>query len=553
MDQNVPISSRPMLALISLGAASVSFLVCLVALVSPHHHILYHLNGSASPIFIAVVVDVFLLAAALFALLLLSRPYAGIHRVMLCALMCLAPWAAYRGLSGSVRWMPLPSLARDNGITIVLGCAFVLLALLRSPFGNRLFLRAWDIAHAVFSIGGCVAIVTLLQACWFGWQARHVNDPMPSAEPLVSASTTAPHGRVLWIVFDELGYEQLNGDRLPGLQLPNFDRFTAQASDLESVIPAGSLTEAVLPALMTGAPVHTVWLSSDGRRFRLIAPGNSRPWNSADTVFHDARNLGYHNGVAGWYIPYCRMAGSELSSCSWSSHPTLEDFYPSASLAANIPHPFVRLAVTGWHLLTHPHGLTPDEQQEGLDHIFDYNELSRAADRALADPNLNFLLLHLPIPHPDGIWDRTTGNFAIDHSNYVDNLALADRYLGHLRSVLEAEGEWDDATILIIGDHGWRTTTQWASDPIWSAADIQASHGRQVDHRPAYLLKLPNQHQAAKVAQNFNALRTRALLDALLAHQISGPGQLQAWITSQPPLPPDSGTSASSFEPPSAQ
>jgi len=138
----------------------------------------------------------------------------------------------------------------------------------------------------------------------------------------------------------------------------------------------------------------------------------------------------------------------------------------------------------------------------------------------------------MPIPHPDGIYDRRTGTFGKAGASYLDNLALADRYLDHVHLLLEQRGEWDSATIVIMGDHSWRTKLIWDGSPGWTAEDQAASNGGQFDDRPAYIVKLPHQNQAARIDTPFAAVRTRAMLQQILDHKIESPAELAAFAQS---------------------
>ncbi len=125
------------------------------------------------------------------------------------------------------------------------------------------------------------------------------------------------------------------------------------------------------------------------------------------------------------------------------------------------------------------------------------SDLFVAADQLLNDSSVDFLFLHLPMPHPGGIYDRKTSSFTTHNSSYIDNLALADKSLAHLRHQLEQNGEWDSSAILVMGDHSWRTTLFWSRIVPSGHQKIRAaSHGGQFDDRPAYIVKLPNQQTA---------------------------------------------------------
>ena len=158
--------------------------------------------------------------------------------------------------------------------------------------------------------------------------------------------------------------------------------------------------------------------------------------------------------------------------------------------------------------------------------IADYKELYAAADGILNDPSLTFLLLHMPLPHPCGFYDRERETFTTGRSSYIDNLALADRYLTHVHDLLMERGEWDSSTIVVMGDHSWRTQSLWKGTSEWTAEDETASQGGQFDDRPAYIVKLPNQQSRAEVDALFQAIRTRALFNELLRHRLVTPDDL---------------------------
>jgi arylsulfatase A-like enzyme len=112
-------------------------------------------------------------------------------------------------------------------------------------------------------------------------------------------------------------------------------------------------------------------------------------------------------------------------------------------------------------------------------HIQDYQLLYGASEKVLRDPSAGFVLLHLPIPHPWGIYNRRTGNFSTSTTSYIDNLALADKCLAGMRTTLQQTGQWDSSTVVVMGDHSWRTMI-WRSPAYldaWTPEDESASHG----------------------------------------------------------------------------
>ena len=163
-------------------------------------------------------------------------------------------------------------------------------------------------------------------------------------------------------------------------------------------------------------------------------------------------------------------------------------------------------------------------------HTQDYLNLNARSDQLLRDRSYSFVLLHLPVPHPWGIYDRRSGTLGTHSTSYIDNLALADKCLGGIVQVLQQTGQWDSSTIVLMGDHGWRTTELWKGARDWTYEDRIASHGGQYDPRPVYIVKLPNQTTATRIETPYNTVNTRKLFDAIMAHQINTPTDLATWV-----------------------
>jgi len=268
----------------------------------------------------------------------------------------------------------------------------------------------------------------------------------------------------------------------------------------------------------------------------------TKQWGRLDphnTVFQDALDAGYSTAVAGWYNPYCRIVASVLDHCYWvNSLPlTAAGLFHGTSLGSNLKNSLEHLIEPRAHqvrLELGPQGKwTPEETAL---HQKAYLDLRDAGDKDLNDPSITFLMIHLPIPHPGGIYDRLTASFSKVHTTYIDNLALCDLYLAHIRQEMEANGTWDNTSLVIMGDHSWRASFPdgglgWSELPDWTAEEQLASEGGAYDARPGYIVKLAGQHTPARVDASFPALRTRQLLDALLHGTVTTPDQLVAWAS----------------------
>jgi len=524
-------------ALIGLGLAMLCSLSVTGPLISSAHYTVYHLQGSASSLFIAVGLDFCILWICLAGLLWLAGRRQRLLAVVWCVLLASLPYVLLKNLVSLVG--DTPSRRSMLGAIVIPVFCVVLPALYLRARGAAVFYKVQGLAATVLgfcSLGGMAVMVQLL---WCGWEARGLNATPHLHQREASATGPAAVGarrRVIWVLMDELSYEQVYERRFPGLALPAFDRLAGGATVFTHVVPAANATALAVPSLMTGLAVDGLRVSAEGRLLSLHDRG-SASWRSFDphqTVFQDALNLGDGTGIAGWYNPYCRILPEVLDRCFWTSRLAHQGhMFASRPFEANLAGPLRGFASTTWRYLFHEKQMSSIAVPLTSMHIADYDDLVAAGDTLLSDPSIDFLFLHMPIPHPGGIFDRRLHSYTRVSSSYVDNLALADQYLEHIRQLLERDGEWDGSTIVVMGDHSWRTYL-WAGSPEWTAEDEAVNDGHPFDERPAYVVKLAGQQRGARIETPFSAVRTRALLDALLTNQLHTADDLRSWAQANP-------------------
>jgi hypothetical protein len=64
--------------------------------------------------------------------------------------------------------------------------------------------------------------------------------------------------------------------------------------------------------------------------------------------------------------------------------------------------------------------------------------------------------------------------------------------------ILQAQPRWASTTVILQGDHSWRTHI-WRPLPGWTAEDERISHGGEWDPRPVLLIHAAGQQSAATV------------------------------------------------------
>ncbi len=516
---------------VAFGLANLYLLDLTGPLISTEHDLVYHLIGSASSVIIPIIVYVLALTLLLAALLYLAeRP--GAFRVII--------WSAFILALPSILLHTITNFSGTESpdwltYLVAIVCLLTLIAI--SFRWKKILPRFEKMQHGAAILLGLFAFTGLLifaQLVWSAWQARDLN-PAPRLHnaPLASAP---PRQRIIWLMLDELSYQQLYERRFPGLELPAFDQLATESTIFTHVVPAGEYTRYILPTLFTGIPSNAVDISARGLLLSLKDPSSGKwvPFRQHETVFQDAIDAGYSTGIAGWYNPYCRIMPEVLDHCFWTyRESTPANLSPNRSLQVDLFRPFRRLWLDTKHLFGHGPGAPTDESRDIRQHLTDYRNLLAAGDADLKDPSINFLFLHMPIPHPYGFYDRNKKAFSTKHTSYIDNLALADSYLGHVRQLLEQNNQWNSTTIIVMGDHSWRTTSIWRDSMTWTAEDEAASHGGEFDPRPAYIVKLPDQQTPARIDRPFSAVNTRSLIDALLQGHLRTPADLETWASQQ--------------------
>jgi arylsulfatase A-like enzyme len=157
------------------------------------------------------------------------------------------------------------------------------------------------------------------------------------------------------------------------------------------------------------------------------------------------------------------------------------------------------------------------------------------ARRISTDPAVNLALVHLPIPHPPGFYDRATGQVsARERNSYLDSLALTDRSLGELRRAMEEAGLWERTAVLVTGDHWWRAREQWLpqggpATMNWHAEDDTIVPPTN-EYRVPFILKMPGRARGVEYGPAFNTVLSHDLLLSILRGETNTPEDVAGWL-----------------------
>ena len=464
-------------------------------------HVPYPLTG----ICLAQIADILLLGFGLFVVLAFAARTTYYSWVRLMVMLLAPPYLLERTRTVS-------PLTLTDGVILIFGVlwlALVLLLLLRFPIWYRRVVRVGDAVGVFFAV---FAICSIVQLMWvMTWR--------PGSQQIRAVWSKVPqpprdHPRVVWVLFDELSYDQLFEHRAHDLALPNFDALRAQSTLYTNMQPIGLKTVKIVPSLLSGAVIDDFRYGFDNT-FKVHYDG-VHGWHGLDgngTIFHDAQRAGWRTAVVGWYNPYCTIYKSALDSCYWTNLDRTDgDMAQRYSLWRNTARPFQGLAIQ----------LVSPELADRRSCDFDVRQrlqthlsLEQHAEDLLKQDQSDFIFLHLPIPHSPNIWSRVSDDYARGcGGSYLDNLSLADRTLGSLMGILQQSPRWKDTTVIVQGDHSWRIML-WNWLPAWTDEDDQASRN-EFDPRPALLIHSPGQTQAATDGRALSLILVHdALEDAL--------------------------------------
>jgi hypothetical protein len=353
--------------------------------------------------------------------------------------------------------------------------------------------------------------------------ATYRGQPFPAGPLAPRLATAPPPVRVVWIIFDEWDYRLTFVDRTASLAMPEIDRLHGESLFATAAISPFGETSRSLPSLITGRRLRA---RGDATGFKMMVappeiPGaKPAPWDESSSIFSVVRKSGLNVGLVGWYLPYCSVMNADLSQCAWWPMPTLTNSANYSFLTGLLGAGFwgkvggysASLVETfGWRSLI---GQSPEVAHKARQ----IPEYLAESSKAVGDPSLGLVFLHVPVPHAQHPYDRFTGRLiAADRTftGYIDSLALADRMMGEWRAAMESHGTWDHTVLLISSDHPFRASRELDG---------------KFDRRVPFLLRFPGQHATAVFTPQFDTILSANLVYAILRGSVSTAAEASNWL-----------------------
>jgi len=502
-----------------LGAALLLLLPFIWPLVSPLNLTLYFHRLPVTNLVGGILVD--LLGVAILATgFLVGLQYlpATIQRIInalfACFMLCCIVDFAIRMQSNLLIRAYWSGVRRQSWIAIIL-LSFLLACFL--PRITQPAVRAVRLVIAAFAFSALWIIPQLLHLALFRQSVQSAASNHPSA-----FTSSGSDRRIVWILFDELSYDQTFDHPASDVKLPNFDRLRSESVSFSNLKPAGFYTDRIIPSLFLGRRIDQIRSTVDGDLWY----NNEHPprWLAFDpnsTLFGLAQQNGWSTGVDGWFNPYCRILAPVLSVCSWESGTLLTETYGASeeksALTNAVVVPITFFAIRALH-----------RQALGDVHLQNFRNVMARTQALIENDQVRFVFLHLNVPHPPGIYNRRR-QMLRPGGTYLDNLVLADDTLGALLQEVYATPSASQTTVIVSSDHSWRIP-MYRHAEFWSDEEEHASGGR-FDDRPVLLIHFPGQMSGNDINAALPELLEHDIIADMLRGQISNSENFAAFLS----------------------
>jgi hypothetical protein len=520
------------------GSAVVLLFPVLAPVVSPGYRFVYHHQTPLTHLMNGLLLDFAgLTVAGLLVMVLLPHLSSVPRRLASGCLTGLFLWTfAYCAIILATNWewrdlseLPGPSVMGSIdvmwhrwGFPLATGLPLVLSALawLR-PGAGRVAVRATRFALA--AVAFC--------SVWIVLKLVYLDFNAHASTPVLAASAEAEggrKGRIVGILFDELSYKLAVSEPPRGQDFPNLRRLHAESISFGNLKPVGNFTELIIPSVLARREIAGIRSTPDGRPF--YQERTQREWKRyepSETIFGIARANGWNAGVAGWDIPYCRIFGGLLTRCFWQPgignglafEPWAGEKTSAISYAWALPRAFAAQLYSRRE--------ANNKRLAGM--IVDGQQLMAAGEDMLRDTRVHFVFIHLPVPHPPGVYDRRTHR-PCECGNYLDNLTMADDMLGRLMQEIDETSGTAGTAVIVSSDHSFRVP-MWKASPYWSAEEERVTQG-VFDPRPVFMVHFAGERAGREVMASLPELVEYDVIAGMLKGKITAPSDVEELVSS---------------------
>lgn len=261
---------------------------------------------------------------------------------------------------------------------------------------------------------------------------------------------------VLALLFDELSFSYLYDGREIRPEFREIRRVGETATHYLAVAAPARETLVALPSFLAARHLRGVRVMGT-TLFEVDEAGDLQPFSAtaASGLFGTANQLGFNTEIAGYYLPYCDLLGGFVERCRSLS------FYRVATPGFSPVDPILTTLVL-WPR-QFPFGLLKNPPFAVLQRTLVEHTIKFARQPLRSESGRPvFRFAHFSVPHMPFVFDENGYDPPDDplHTasdvHYVEQLRFVDQLVGEITDALRRQGRYDEVTIALFADHGFR-------------------------------------------------------------------------------------------------
>ena len=249
-----------------------------------------------------------------------------------------------------------------------------------------------------------------------------------------------------------------------------------------NAFPSGDATLEIIPSILTGIDLSDNTKDYNFQLNEIVFKykNEKKKINKEKNIFKIIKNKNYKIGLFGIYHRYCNIFFKELNECYEANDEqfTINNLGLKKYLIYSLVDIIPGSSKISIFKNTNPNNFNSyDLPQLRIENIKKFQKLF-----PLLIENNDFIFIHIPLPHAP--WIFLNNEFNYDYydqyaqKGYYDNMNLTDKFLGNVINYLIKKNIYENTTIFLASDHGWRT-----GDEIFLG-----SHSKKKENRGGHVL-----------------------------------------------------------------
>jgi hypothetical protein len=332
------------------------------------------------------------------------------------------------------------------------------------------------------------------------------------------ASTSIPPRQVVWLILDELDFDETLG-RTPGAAsldppMPNLEHLAKVGVSASNAYPPARDTIVSLPALLTGYDLSGIRFDPGGLTLKTRDLGES-PFDQANSLFSRLPDGPKSAALLGFYHPYCSLFPS-VSPCSSFPKDNVARWFDALTV-------FVQPLVAGTRWLPGAGSLLPEFVYRAFEPMYriSANTLS-LYPKYVSIRDKSMVFIHVNLPHTPGDYSQRlfrTRDAGDDRTEYRRNLRLVDQLLDQTLGILSSREKDQKILLIVSSDHWHRINSPLHARRVpWIAWRVGETHGESIP-------------------EPISTLYTGGLIEAFLAGDLDDQAQIAGWWSGKPVHP----------------